>query len=163
VSKEPNYYRILGVAPTANDDEIKHAYRVLAKRYHPDAMPPEKREWAREQMARINAAYQVLQDPQRRIEYNRRHGYPLSFTPQMAVRPPDVPVNPVLRRRARERRRRETTQRWRIAAIVCGVLLAIGLILTVAWTHTATTLIVMATVDGLLLLALLFSLSMLNQ
>ena len=34
-------------------DEIRRAYRALAKRYHPDTMPPERQDWAREQMARI--------------------------------------------------------------------------------------------------------------
>ena len=51
-------YRELGVNPDASDEEIKRAYRALAKKYHPDANP--KEENAAEKMNRINAAYAML-------------------------------------------------------------------------------------------------------
>lgn len=51
-------YRELGVNPDASDEEIKSAYRALAKKYHPDANP--KEENAAEKMNRINAAYAML-------------------------------------------------------------------------------------------------------
>ena len=51
-------YRELGVSPEASDDEIKSAYRALAKKYHPDANPQEEN--AAEKMNRINAAYAML-------------------------------------------------------------------------------------------------------
>ena len=51
-------YRELGVSPDASDEEIKSAYRALAKKYHPDANP--KEEDAAEKMNRINAAYAML-------------------------------------------------------------------------------------------------------
>ena len=73
--RQPNHYRILDVALSADHAEIQHAYRVLAKRYHPDRVPKERRAWARTQMARINAAYAVLGDPARRAAYDRRQGY----------------------------------------------------------------------------------------
>jgi DnaJ-class molecular chaperone len=73
--RQPNHYRILDVALSADHAEIQHAYRELAKRYHPDRVPVERREWARAQMARINAAYAVLGDPARRATYDRQQGY----------------------------------------------------------------------------------------
>lgn len=51
-------YRELGVSPDASDEEIKRAYRTLAKKYHPDANP--KEEDAAEKMNRINTAYAML-------------------------------------------------------------------------------------------------------
>ena len=51
-------YRELGVNPDASDEEIKSAYRTLAKKYHPDANP--KEEDAAKKMNRINAAYAML-------------------------------------------------------------------------------------------------------
>lgn len=53
-----NAYRTLGVSPGATDDEIKTAYRRLAKRYHPDANPGD--EAAAQKMAQINAAYDEI-------------------------------------------------------------------------------------------------------
>ena len=53
-----NPYRVLGVNPDASDEEIKTAYRMLAKRYHPDANP--KEEDAAEKMNQINTAYAML-------------------------------------------------------------------------------------------------------
>ena len=53
-------YEILGVSPTATDDEIKSAYRALAKKYHPDTNGGS--EYAGEKMREINAAYDKIQD-----------------------------------------------------------------------------------------------------
>lgn len=55
-----NPYDILGVSPNASDDEIKTAYRRLAKKYHPDANPGS--EYAAEKMREINAAYDKIQE-----------------------------------------------------------------------------------------------------
>lgn len=55
-----NAYRILGVSPSASDDEVKKAYRRLAKKYHPDANPGD--EVAAGKMAEINAAYDEIMD-----------------------------------------------------------------------------------------------------
>ena len=55
-----NPYDILGVSPNASDDEIKNAYRRLAKKYHPDANPGS--EYAAEKMREINAAYDKIQE-----------------------------------------------------------------------------------------------------
>lgn len=53
-----NSYRILGVSPSASDDEVKTAYRRLAKKYHPDANPGD--ETAARRMAEVNAAYDEI-------------------------------------------------------------------------------------------------------
>ena len=54
-------YKILGVSPDATDDEIKQAYRRLAKQYHPDRNPGD--EYAAKKMQQINAAYEQLKNP----------------------------------------------------------------------------------------------------
>jgi DnaJ-class molecular chaperone len=62
-----DYYAILGVSENASIDEIKKAYRRLAKQYHPDKAGPEYQEKFKE----INEAYEVLSDPEKRKQYDR--------------------------------------------------------------------------------------------
>jgi curved DNA-binding protein len=62
-----NYYEILGVDRTASQDEIRKAYRKLAKKYHPD-ISKEKNADAR--YREINEAYEVLKDPDKRVKYD---------------------------------------------------------------------------------------------
>lgn len=57
-------YKILGVSPNASDEEIKKAYRELAKKYHPDLNPGDKN--AERRMNEINAAYDQIKNPQSR-------------------------------------------------------------------------------------------------
>ena len=54
-------YKVLGVSPDASDEEIKRAYRALAKKYHPDRNPGD--EEAAKKMQQINAAYEQIKNP----------------------------------------------------------------------------------------------------
>jgi curved DNA-binding protein len=64
-----DYYKVLGVSPTATIDEIKKAYRRLAVRYHPDKTRGDKA--ACEKFVEINDANQVLSDPDKRKKYDQ--------------------------------------------------------------------------------------------
>lgn len=64
-----DYYEVLSVARTANDDEIKRAYRQLAKKYHPDLNPGNSE--AEEKFKESAEAYEVLRDPQKRQIYDQ--------------------------------------------------------------------------------------------
>lgn len=64
-----DYYEILGVAKTANDGEIKKAYRAMAVQYHPDKNPGDAT--AEEKFKECAEAYAVLSDSQKRAQYDR--------------------------------------------------------------------------------------------
>src|SRR5918911_5032589 len=64
-----DYYAALEVAPDADDQAIKQAYRKLARQYHPDVNPGDKA--AEERFKEINAAYEVLKDPDKRKKYDK--------------------------------------------------------------------------------------------
>jgi molecular chaperone DnaJ len=64
-----DYYQILGVNRNASEKEIKQAYRRLARKHHPDLNPGDKSAEAR--FKEMNAAYQVLSDPEKRKKYDQ--------------------------------------------------------------------------------------------
>jgi|UPI00037C2267 curved DNA-binding protein len=64
-----DYYAILGVSKTASPEEIKQAFRKLARKYHPDVNPGNKQAEAR--FKEINEAYEVLSDPDKRSKYDQ--------------------------------------------------------------------------------------------
>lgn len=69
MSNKRDYYEILGLTRGASAEEIKKAYRRLARQYHPDVNPNDKS--AEEKFKEINEAYEVLSDPQRRQIYDQ--------------------------------------------------------------------------------------------
>ena len=68
-------YKVLGVSPDASDDEIKRAYRQLAKKYHPDVNPGDP--VAAKKMQEVNAAYEQIKNPEKAAQQqsSRSSGY----------------------------------------------------------------------------------------
>ena len=64
-----DYYEVLGVTRDASPDDIKRAYRALARRHHPDVS--HDKAGAEHLFKEINEAYEVLSDPQKRAQYDR--------------------------------------------------------------------------------------------
>ncbi len=78
-----DYYKILGVEPTADDKAIKTAYRKLARKYHPDVS---KEKDAENKFKEANEAYEALSNPEKRTEYDElrkygQHGRPFQGPP----------------------------------------------------------------------------------
>ncbi|CAG8869429.1 Curved DNA-binding protein [Pseudomonas fluorescens] len=78
-----DYYKILGVEPTADDKAIKAAYRKLARKYHPDVS---KERDAEDKFKEANEAYEALSNPEKRAEYDQirkygQHGRPFQGPP----------------------------------------------------------------------------------
>ena len=63
-----DYYEVLGLSKGASDEEIKRAFRKLAKQYHPDV---NKEPGAEEKFKEIGEAYAVLSDPQKKAQYDQ--------------------------------------------------------------------------------------------
>ena len=70
MANKRDYYEVLGVDKNATDEELKKAYRRLAKKYHPDANPDNKTE-AEAKFKEINEAYETLSDKQKRQMYDQ--------------------------------------------------------------------------------------------
>ena len=70
MAQKRDYYEVLGVEKNATDEELKKAYRKLAKKYHPDANPDNKEE-AEKNFKEVNEAYEILSDKQKRQMYDQ--------------------------------------------------------------------------------------------
>ena len=67
-----NYYEILQVDKNASDEIIDKAYKHLAKKYHPDLQPKDKKTCSEEKLKQINEAYSILSNKERRMEYDEK-------------------------------------------------------------------------------------------
>lgn len=65
-----NYYEILQVDKKASEEVIDKAFKVLAKKYHPDTQQEDKKEWAEQKFKELNNAYEVLSDMEKRSQYD---------------------------------------------------------------------------------------------
>lgn len=86
------FYDELGVGRDATVAEIKHAFKEVAKVYHPDKNPQEKQAWAHEQMSRFNFIFETLTHSQTRKEYD-----------QLVEKYESMPLEAPVRRPVRER------------------------------------------------------------
>ena len=68
-----DYYKTLGLDKNASEEDIKSAYRRLAKKYHPDVNPDNKE--AEQKFKDINEAYEILKDPKKKAEYDNPNPY----------------------------------------------------------------------------------------
>ena len=108
-----NYYQILEVEADASDEKIKEQYLFLAQAWHPDKFSrADQKAKAEEMTKQINLAYDVLRDPAKRAEYNRKlqsskkkeqkQATPMQAPPQPAP-PRPAPVPPIMKKRSRSK------------------------------------------------------------
>jgi curved DNA-binding protein CbpA len=119
-----DYYFLLEIPRYATDEEIRHAYRVLARRWHPDLNPdvPD----AEEHLKRLNEAYRVLRDHDSRANYDR-----MLFATLASRQPGSVPTT--IQRVVRDRRHKSATP------IVASVVAAMTLVFFgLAWRDAGT-------------------------
>ena len=69
MADKKDFYEVLGINKGASEDEIKKAYRQMAKKYHPDLHPDDKE--AEEKMKEVNEAYEILSDPEKKARYDQ--------------------------------------------------------------------------------------------
>ena len=68
-AEKRDYYEVLGVDKSASEDEIKRAYKKMARKYHPDLNPDNKE--AEEKFKEVNEAYEVLSDSDKKARYDQ--------------------------------------------------------------------------------------------
>src|SRR3712207_2248720 len=139
---QKDYYDLLKVAPSASRDEIEAAYAKLYDLYNPERMaagPEEFQDLARRRRDELLAAYEVLHDPERRVDYDRERRGAIIPPPVLDYRPlppaqrrerpsPSLPL-PVVDSEARPRPRRG--RRSLVTPLIVGSLLLGVLLLLV--------------------------------
>ena len=90
------FYDELGVGRDATVSDIKHAFKEVAKIYHPDKNPPEKQAWAHEQMSRFNFIFETLTNSKTRKEYDELVEKYESMPREAPVRRPDRERNAIV-------------------------------------------------------------------
>ena len=108
-----DYYQILGIPSSASHNEIRRAYRRLVHQLHPDVNPDPD---AHERISEINEAYEVLSDPQKRVEYDYRLNNP--FTTIVAEEAPKHRDPAYKRRTYTPRAKQGPTQRDLMVALM---------------------------------------------
>lgn len=74
-------YDILEVSPKASKEVAEKAYRVLVKKYHPDMQPAEKKAWAEKMIKKLNNAYEIIMDDEKRAKYDLENNISSSSEP----------------------------------------------------------------------------------
>lgn len=117
MSRSASHYKTLGIPRDASAEDVRAAYRRMARRYHPDRY--EGRGDSSETMARINNAYQVLSDPQGRAAYDE------------SLKPParNPTAGSGIGRRVRTARHRPWLLLWFVLSVV---------VLTLGWVAVMT-------------------------
>ncbi|XP_059278973.1 chaperone protein dnaJ 11, chloroplastic-like [Lycium ferocissimum] len=106
IASQSSLYEVLGIQTGANYQEIKSAYRKLARTLHPDVVRFEKNSSA-EEFIRVQSAYATLSDPEKRANYDRK-----LFGNNRIARPVDFSSSVGVRNHYTVRRKWETDQCW---------------------------------------------------
>ncbi len=119
-------YYLLGVELNTTPDDIRAAYRRRAAEIHPDLQPPEKREWASERMKQLNAARDLLLDPERRAKYDEQMRLEMEKARWRAKQ--DAYVSPTPGSFYPPRRQQRGPWRWPFVLLALGWLLLFCLV-----------------------------------
>ena len=91
MNSKPDYYELLGLERDADDDDIKKAYRKLARKYHPDKNP-DKQEWATDMFKLVQEAYETLIDANKRDHYDKFGHRNVNVRPRRQPQPQPWPT-----------------------------------------------------------------------
>lgn len=93
--RDLDFYKILNIAPSASFEEIRSAYRNLARKYHPDLNSGNPH--SEEMFKLINVAYEVLKDPEQRKKFDFLRAYGVQFQNPFARNPTDPELEEIMR------------------------------------------------------------------